>query len=272
MDPFVLEQKPGQPSVLRLASWMDKFDGLTVGFTSRLGGVSEPPLGPLNSAFHVGDREADVVENRCRITKLVGFDLEAWTCAEQVHDCQVTIVESSDRGAGSKSRETAIPNTDALVTNHKDIMLTSFYADCVPLFFIDPLQRVVGLAHAGWKGTALQIATKTIDKMSKVYGSKPSNMLAAIGPSIGACCYEVDQQVVNQIGAPTPARKDNGRYMLDLKEINRQFMIRAGILPNHIEVTSLCTSCSTDLFFSHRAENGRTGRMASWIGWLKRGE
>jgi YfiH family protein len=135
------------------------------------------------------------------------------------------------------------------------------------------------LAHAGWKGTVQEIAAVTLAKMQQHYNSKPHEIMAVIGPSIGICCFEVDGIVMNKVwelfsrdmmekdGAnPLFQEKKNGKYLLNLQEMNRQIMIKAGILPSHIEVTKYCTSCRTDLFFSHRKENGKTGRMVAWIG------
>ncbi len=251
----------------RIQAWMDKFDGLSVGFTSRLGGVSQHSLNSLNCALHVGDRIEDVISNRQILAKKAGFPFDAWTCAEQVHGSSITRINMNDKGAGKYSRDQAIQDTDALICNESGVMLTAFFADCVPLYFIDPVHRAIGLAHAGWKGTALHIAERTIEAMHREFGSQPAAMHTAIGPSIGVCCYEVDNKVIDQLDCERPVMQDNGRYMLDLKETNRQFMIRAGILPINIEISEWCTSCNTGLFFSHRAEKGQTGRMTAWIGW-----
>lgn len=265
MEAFV-NHKQEDPS-FRIDRWMDKFDGLSVGFTSRLGGVSQQPMDSLNCALHVGDRIEDVISNRRLLAAHAGFAFDAWTCAEQVHGNLIRKVSKHDKGAGKYSRDQAIQDTDALISNEIGVMLTAFFADCVPLYFIDPVHRAIGLAHAGWKGTALHMAERTIEAMYREFGSRPTDMLAAIGPSIGVCCYEVNNMVIEQLDGERPAKQDNGRYMLDLKETNRQFMIRAGILPTNIEISEWCTSCNTDLFYSHRAENGQTGRMTAWIGW-----
>jgi YfiH family protein len=265
MEAFVQSSVTDQ--LFRITSWMDRFEQLSVGFTSRSGGVSQSPLGSLNCALHVGDRLEDVITNRQLVADQAGFTFDAWTCAEQVHSNQIQRVSSQHKGIGNHSREHAFQNTDALISNEPGIMLAAFFADCVPLFFLDPVNHAIGLAHAGWKGTSLHIAERTIEAMQRDYGSQPEQMLTAIGPSIGACCYEVNDQVVEQLDYECSEPKPNGRYMLDLKEINRQFMIRAGILPINIEISEWCTSCNTDLFYSHRAENGRTGRMTAWIGW-----
>lgn len=279
MEPFVLHKRENQPDLLYLEKWMKAYPALSAGFTSRIGGVSRGGRESLNCALHVGDLSQAVIDNRRKVADALGFSFEAWTCAEQVHGNEVMRVTLADRGKGRMSREDAFPSKDAMITNERDVLLTSFYADCVPLYFYDPIKQAVALAHAGWKGTVKRIAEETVAAMQGAYGSRPENIRAAIGPSIGGCCYEVDDFVISQVRAVLRnvdlnenhqlsgvyIERIKGKYRLDLKEMNRQFMIKAGILPTHIEISGLCTSCSTDLFFSHRKEHGKTGRMASWI-------
>ncbi|TVY09669.1 peptidoglycan editing factor PgeF [Paenibacillus cremeus] len=261
---------------------MASYPELSAGFTSRIGGVSKEAYGSLNCGLHVGDDPEDVVQNRIRLAEALSISFDACTYAEQVHGKEIQVVGPAQRGAGKNSRETALQAKDGFVTQERGLFLFAQFADCVPLFFYDPVHHAVGLAHAGWKGTALQIAKATLETMSAAFGTKPRDVLAAIGPSIGGCCYEVDDTVISRIdnviqdlhkggGAPHGEQpiyktKDNGKYNLNLQELNRQIMMKAGILPIHIEVSSLCTSCRTDLFFSHRKEGGKTGRMAAWIG------
>ncbi len=288
MEPFQWIEKQQQPSYFELSTWMEIDSELQAGFSSRLGGVSQAFQGGLNCALHVGDQQEYVMENRKRLADCAGFDVDAWTCAEQVHDNNVFVVKAEHKGAGLRSRDSAIQHSDALVTNVPGVVLTSFYADCVPLYFFDPVRRVIGLAHAGWKGTVLEIGVRTVEKMQQEFGSQPHEIRAAIGPSIGGCCYEVDDRVAGpmrklwneKIGDSSsgigelddlPFRSIPGKdtTMLNLQHINRQLLLKAGIQQAHIEKTQLCTSCNTDQFFSHRKEKGKTGRMVSWIG-LKR--
>jgi len=254
----------------RIASWERQFERLSAGFSTRNGGISKGSFDSLNCALHVGDDPQHVLENRKRLAEAAGFSFDAWTCGEQVHHNGVAVVTRQERGKGRDSRESALQDTDALITNEADIMLVSFYADCVPLYFYDPIRQAVGLAHAGWKGTAKRIAERTVEQFREAYGSNPEQLHAVIGPSIGSCCYEVDGKVIRAMQESgisdgwTP--KSDDKFMLDLREINRQILIEAGILPSHIEVTHLCTRCHVESFFSHRRDGGRTGRMASWIG------
>lgn len=284
MEPFVGKTyNEQQPQLFLLDRWMEAFPQLSAGFTGRGGGVSKPPYASLNLALHVGDDPAAVLENRRRLASRLGFRFEAWTSGEQTHGSAVAVVEAKDAGRGRLDRESAFQETDAMVTDAPGVLLTSFYADCVPLYFFDPDHQAVGLAHAGWKGTVASIAEKTVITMQEAYGAKPERLIAAIGPAIGDCCYEVDEAVMSKVrpllaglkgiqpeNAPFRDSVNPERWMLNLKEINRMLMIKAGILPSRIECTSLCTSTSFDLFFSHRKEHGKTGRMASWIGLKER--
>lgn len=273
MEPFVLEASPAGPALFKLKAWEERTARLSAGFSSKMGGVSSAPYQSLNCAFHVNDRTQDVIQNRKLVADALSLPFEGWTCGEQVHQNRVFVVQEEHRGKGRLTRESAIQDTDALITNVPDVWLTSFYADCVPLFFLDPQNRAIGLAHAGWKGTVAEIAASTIAAMQEHYGSNPQELLTAIGPSIGACCYEVDDYVMQHVFAlglepcenPGYTQLANGKYELDLKEINRQIMIKAGIMPTNIECSTWCTSCHEKNFFSHRRDQGTTGRMISWI-------
>lgn len=279
MEPFVWSQSnDGTPAVLRLEAWTGKMPGLSAGFTTRIGGVSEGPYDSLNCGLHVADQPERVIENRKRTAAAAGFDFSAWTSAEQVHGSKVVTVTAAERGRGRDSLEDVLPGADAMVTDVPGICLAAFFADCVPLYFLDPGRRVIGIAHAGWKGTVAAIAARTVEAMQSNYGCRPEHIFAAIGPSIGGCCYEVDEQVLVHVRklegyetavAPPVSQEHSsagGKRRLDLKELNRQIMIKAGIKPEHIEISRLCTACRTDLFYSHRKEKGKTGRMIGWIG------
>ncbi|QLG39333.1 MULTISPECIES: peptidoglycan editing factor PgeF [Paenibacillus] len=297
MEPFILDKEirsgsqnsneGPDPLLLYVEPWKLQFKHMKAGFTTRQGGVGSTPYASLNCAYHVGDDPADVLNNRKLVAEKLGFPLESWTCGEQVHGKHVAVITAEDRGKGLLDRQSALQDTDGLVTNVPGVLLTSFYADCVPLYFYDPVQQAVGLAHAGWKGTVAGIAESMVEKMEQEYGSRRQDIHAAIGPSIGDCCYEVDEAVMQHVrvwldhssgndeyknsasnSVYRPA--GNGKTMLNLKECNRHIMMKAGILPDHIECTTWCTSCNPELFFSYRKENGITGRMASWIGLEER--
>jgi YfiH family protein len=270
-EPFVMaEEKP----FLHLLEWESQFPGLVAGFTIRTGGVSEQPYGSFNMGLHVGDVSDHVIANRRQLAEQLDMPFEAWTCADQVHGNQVCQVTAA--GAGKDSLDDVIASTDGLFTDKKGILLASFYADCVPLYFLDPASGAIGLAHAGWKGTVGRIAEEMVKAFGHHYQSKPEQLLVAIGPSIGGCCYEVDERIMEQVRTSakhwesSATASQNGKYMLDLRRLNTEILVEAGVGGGQILSAEWCTSCRTDLFFSHRKEAGtagKTGRMASFIGW-----
>ncbi|AQT83852.1 Laccase domain protein [Paenibacillus larvae subsp. larvae] len=278
MEPFVAYERQGEPSLFFLERWMKDFPELTAGFTSRRGGFSHHPFESFNIGLHVQDRPEDVIHNRHLLAKTINMPFDALTFGEQVHGSKVAVVTAEDRGKGRLSRKEAIQDKDAFITNESNLVLCALYADCVPLFFFDPVKKAMGIAHAGWKGTALNIASATVKAMNEQFGTKPEDLLGAVGPSIGVCCYEVNDAVVDQVKKALGEQRakpetveliiqeqEKGTYQLNLQECNRFFMQKAGILSSRIEVTQLCTSCSNEWFFSHRKEQGKTGRMAAWI-------
>ena len=261
MEPFILDSAAQEQPLLPLGEWCRQ-PGLSAGFTTRFAG---------NTALHTGDDAAAVLARRQAVAAAIGWPFEAWTCGEQVHGARVRTVRREDAGSGRSDRASAFADTDALITDEPDLLLVQFFADCVPLYFHDPTTGAIGLAHAGWKGAVADIAGRTVHSMTEAYGTRPSDLRAAIGPSIGACCYEVDEAVIRHVReipaverVMTPSQP--GKEMLDLKQLNRHFMIKAGIMPDRIELSSWCTGCRTDIFFSHRKEKGTAGRMMSWLG------
>ncbi|WP_135546892.1 peptidoglycan editing factor PgeF [Paenibacillus cymbidii] len=277
MEPF-RPDKRGPAQTLTIADWPQRFPELTAGFTTRRGGFSAEPFAQLNCGLHVNDETNVVIANRRLVAEQTGIPFADWVYGEQVHGRSVAVVTSADRGKGTVSREDALADTDAFATNERGLGLAAMYADCVPLYFVDPVHHAVGLAHAGWKGTMQRIAEATVQAMSGAFGSVPGDLYAAIGPSVGVCCYEVDDAVmenmvplIESFGLSDDSAAfitlGSGKYKLNLQECNRQIMIKAGILPHRIEISKWCTSCNVDRFFSHRKEQGRTGRMIAWIGW-----
>lgn len=251
-----------------------RFDFLTRGtgagawFTTRRGGVSAPPYDTLNVGFHVHDDPEAVRENRQRVWSTLGLAGEQVVGAEQVHGKQVRRVTGTDAGCGAFDALGAIPGTDALVTQQTGLVLTAYYADCVPILLLDPSSYSGGVVHAGWKGTSLKVPAEAVREMQLAYGMDPRTCRAVIGPSIGPCCYEVDDRVLVPIGeafgssaASLTEETRSGHARLNLWEANRISLLEAGLLPENILVSGLCTACHTDWFFSHRAEHGRTGRM-----------
>jgi len=228
------------------------------GVFTRLGGVSAPPFATLNTAHTVGDEATDVAENHRRICRVMDLDEDSIANGYQVHGASVALIGPDD---GGRVR----PDTDILLTDRPGIPLMQRFADCVPLVLYDPVRHVLGLAHAGWRGTVQGVAVEAVRAMSQAYGSRPGDIVAGVGPSIGPCCYNVGPEVVARVRAdfyeangwllPQPT----GAVHLDLWAANCQQLASVGV--GQVEVAGLCTACHTEEFFSHRGERGRTGRF-----------
>lgn len=244
---------------------------VTHGFTTRSGGVSKGPYAGLNTAFHVGDALENVRLNRALACQALKIDARSLIAGMQVHGDGVKVVEQKDTGRGALTYEESVPDTDALVTGASGVPLSSYYADCVPVFLLDPGKKVIAIAHAGWKGTVLKIGLKTVEEMKVNFGTDPIHCLAGLGPSIGPCCYEVDKRVILPIRRSFAYWKDltelvcPGKWRLNLWEANRRTLLEAGLKPENIVTASICTSCRNDMFFSYRAQNGMAGRAAALI-------
>ncbi|MEH7502410.1 peptidoglycan editing factor PgeF [Neobacillus drentensis] len=268
MEPFVLKNQ----SFLTIESWIKQFPSLAVGMTTKNGGVSKGDYETLNLGFHVGDELSAVCSNREKVSELLEFPLNNWVGAEQTHGIQLKKISKEDRGKGSHSYENSIKDTDGFYTNEEGILLSLCFADCVPLFFIAPDSKMIGIAHAGWKGTVGQIAKEMISAWGRE-GINPQEILVAIGPSICEKCYIVDKRVINLVENTLVDVEilpynliNDGQYSLDLREVNRQIIIKSGVPVTNILMTGFCSSCDKE-FFSHRRDQGRTGRMLSFIGW-----
>ena len=240
----------------RLEAWSE----LSHGAFARGGGVSDPPFHSLNVSFAVKDDPTRVQTNRELAARAAGWDPGRIISASQVHGRQAVAVSREDLGKGDR------PNTDALVTDEPGILLLLKFADCVPVILWDPVQRVVGLAHAGWRGTILGTPAAALEIMVNRYRSRPSDVLAGIGPSIGPCCYEVGPEVVSAAGREFAGSNvlqsgSGGRIHLDLWAANSETLLRAGVPEENIAVAGICTRCRPDIFFSHRAAGGITGRF-----------
>ena len=231
--------------------------------SSRKNGESDIVAGTLNLALHVGDDVEKVLRNRKIFAEAVGVNAERFTTCQQVHGSKVVRVTKGLIGSGAKDFSNTIADTDALITNTSDVPLLLFYADCVPVLLADLETGAIGLAHAGWRGTVANIGDKTLAAMVEAFGTKPENVLTAIGPSIGACCYEVDDFVRDQASGYEEffASKGSGKYQLDLWGMNVKQLVEAGVPQENINVAGVCTNDNVDLFCSYRAEQGKTGRM-----------
>lgn len=242
------------------------------GFSTRMGGVSEGCYASLNLSFERGDREEAVRENFRRIGAAIGVRCEDMVLSQQTHTTNVRIVTEADRGKGIV-RERDYTDVDGLVTNVPGICLVTSYADCVPLYFVDPVKKAIGLSHSGWRGTVGKIGAKTVEVMKDTFGSDPADILAAVGPSVCMDCYEVSGDVIERVEEAFAEhlweqlfyRKPDGKYQLDLWKANELIFREAGIQPEHIAVTNVCTHCNSDILYSHRAAGDKRGNLCAFL-------
>ena len=260
--------------------WFGKFssfptDLVTHAVSTRLGGFSKPPFDSLNLALHVGDEPADVIANRKKFTRTLGFNLSDIVTPNQVHGDKIFRVDENYRGCGCNNYADSIPETDALITDTPDLPLMLCFADCVPIFFVDVENRAIGLAHGGWKGTLKKIAAKTLGKMTLEFGTRPKDCLIGIAPSIGSCCYQVGGEVIERCKEAFPANhgelliERGGKIFLDLWRANVIQLLEVGVPEENIEVAGKCTCCENSWYFSYRAAQkknlDRTGRIAALL-------
>jgi YfiH family protein len=252
---------------------LESSDGIVHAFSTRQGGVSTGPFATLNLGQSVGDDPASVEENRHRFFGGFGIAPMHVVRAKQVHGDGVLRVDAGLVGGAGFPRclvdEPA--EFDALITDLPGLALVVSTADCLPILIHDPVRGAVAAVHAGWRGTAKGIAAQALAGMRAAYGTDPADCRAAIGPGIRRCCFEVDAAVTGAMAGALPSWERHatanraGHWLLDLAGINRALLTAAGLLADRIEDVDLCTSCWNDLFFSHRAEKGRTGRMMNFI-------
>lgn len=236
-------------------------------FTTRLGGVSKDYLQSLNLGAHRGDDPENVVRNYNILGAHLGFSIPRLVLTNQVHGDTVRVVTKSDAKNSVSNRD--YPECDGLITNDPGVALMVFSADCTPILFYDPVTGAVGAAHAGWRGTALGIAGKVVESMASAFGCDPKNIRAAIGPNIGACCFETDTDVPdamkaafgNEAGACITPKND--KYFVDLKGLNALCLRRAGV--ENIAISTHCTACRPDLYWSHRVTRGHRGSQGAVI-------
>jgi len=240
-------------------------------FTTRFGGVSESPFNSLNLAYNVGDKESRVAENRKIILDVLNIDYRDTVSAQQAHKDRIALVRKEDKGKGAFKYSNGIAQTDALITDIPGIPLLMCYADCVPVFILDPVKKAIALIHSGRRGTELELTLKTLFKMIKIFETNPRFCLAAIFPSISPCCYsitepnKIDGYWLNEDkynGEPISMQNKSGRS-LDLKKANRLQLIKVGLQEKNIFINEICTADHPELFFSYRRDKGNTGRMAA---------
>lgn len=261
-------------------------------FTTRTGGFSEGMFSSLNLNFDRGDDPEKVRNNYERVAEVLDCSINDFVLSQQTHTTNIRLVDESDKGNGIFG-PSAYQDVDGLITNTKGIVLVTSYADCVPLYFVDPVKEAIGLAHSGWKGTVGRMGKYMIRAMQEQFGSNPEDILVAIGPSICQDCYEVSEEVANaflslsgelaqyeeeilesgyrggyqgngiQMVSPGVIK---GKYQLDLWLANAVILRNAGILLSNIAITDVCTCHNPEYLFSHRASEGKRGNLSAFLG------
>lgn len=239
-------------------------------FTTRTGGVSTGDCATMNLSFTRGEDRETVLENYRRICGAMGVEPGDVVASMQTHTTNIRHVTAADKGKGVV-RPQDYRDIDGLITDEPGVVLACYFADCVPLYFVDPVRRAIGLAHSGRMGTAQGMGACMVESMRQIFGSSPADLVAAIGPSICRDCYEVGEDVAEEFRQKfederivRPGRV-KGKYQLDLWLANRLILLEAGIPEEHIYVTDICTCHNPEYLFSHRASHGRRGNLAAFL-------
>ena len=244
------------------------------GFSTRLGGVSSGEFASMNFNLTRGDDPANVEENFRRFCGAIGCDWDKAVLSHQTHTVNVQVVTEDMVTPGRTLMEKQpFSDVDGLITDVPEAVLVTSFADCVPLYFLDPVRRVIGLSHSGWRGTVNRMGAVTVDRMKETYGCRPEEILACVGPSICRDCYEVGPEVAEEFRAVFPAQEadlilrenEAGKYQLDLWKANELILLHAGVLEAHMAVTNVCTCCNPELLFSHRYTKGRRGNLSAFL-------
>ena len=261
----------GVPRISYLS--LEKYDWLFNGFSTRIGGVSTGCYESMNLAFTVGDDRENVLENYRLFGESVGISREQMVFSDQQHTTNVMEATRDNLGEGIL-RPRSFKDIDGIMTNEPGVCLVTSYADCVPLYFVDPVHKAIALSHSGWRGTIGNICKNTVSEMHRLYGSDPSEMIACIGPSICADCYEVGGDVADvfmeEYGPDSKVVLPHnggvsGKYQLDLTFANYLNMQKAGIPSENISVPDLCTCCNGEFLHSHRASHGKRGGLCAFM-------
>lgn len=253
------------------------------GFSTRLGGVSTGMFSSMNlgsGSSPYKDNPENIRENFIRIANSIGVDPNSLVISDQVHKTEIRLVNDIDKGKGFNSPRD-YQEIDGLITNTPGITLVTKYADCVPLYFVDPVKCAIGLSHSGWKGTVNRIGHKTVKEMENAFGSNPKDIIAVIGPSICVDCYEVGEEVAQEFRnafsniednrlyddetSPILVKNQRGRYQLNLWKACRRVLLEAGLSEENIHISKVCTSCNSQLLFSHRKTKGKRGSLAAFL-------
>ena len=242
------------------------------GFSTRVGGVSQGQYAAMNFTFTRGDKQEHVMENYRRMAGVLEVDVNKMVLSFQTHTTNVRKVTREDGGKGIvKTRD--YRDVDGLITDVPGITLVTFYADCVPLYFLDPVHRAIGLSHSGWRGTAGRMGKVTLEAMAGEYGTNPGDVLCCVGPSICRDCFEVGEEVILEFKSQFDQKywkelfyqKENGKYQLDLWKANQIILKEAGVEEERIQTTDICTRCNPDYLFSHRVMGNARGNLAAFL-------
>jgi len=236
------------------------------GFSTKRGGVSRGVFASMNLSHTRGDEADCVRENIRRMTEALGMDSAQTAFCEQVHGTRIVCANALHRNGGDAYPDDLLA-TDGLIADTSGVALATMHADCVPLFFLDPVRRAIGMVHAGWRGTAADIAGITVRRMAEAFGSNAADLLVGIGPSIGPCCFEVDEDVVQAFDVVYVAKSltDARKSYIDLWRANEEMLVGAGVRRENIETAGICTKCRADLFYSHRRDGKARGAMAAFM-------
>ena len=273
---------------------LSQFSFIKHGFSTRLGGVSSGVLATMNFGSDSGpyqDTPENVMENYRRIADAIGVEVNSMVISKQVHKTNIRRVTREDCGKGL-----LIPRDydeiDGLITDQPNITLVTKYADCVPLYFVDPVKKAIGLTHSGWRGTVAGIGRITVEEMKRAFDCKPEDILAVIGPSICKDCFEIGEDVAEEFKKAFPNYEretilqtldtahpkashtlsteiqdltQQKKYLCDLWKANRQVLLQTGLLSEHIHISGVCTCCNPELLFSHRKTQGKRGSLAAFL-------
>ncbi len=248
-----------------LSEKLGDFSSIIHCFTTREGGYSTGKIQGLNLGFRVGDNPEDVTKNYRRVCDDMGFCFDNMVLSRQEHTDNIRIVTEEDKGKGL-TKESDIFSTDGLITNLKNVPLGIFYADCVPVLLYDREKQVIGAVHSGWRGTVMGISAKAVEIFKEKFGSEAKDIVCAIGPCIGPCCFEVQEDVAQHFDSEYVIKKENGRFNIDLWKANVDILVKAGVPRENIDIAEECTKCKNNIYYSYRAHGKEhTGRMCAFI-------
>lgn len=240
------------------------------GFSTRLGGVSGAEYTSLNFSFTRTDTREHTLANYTLMAEALGVEEDSFVLANQTHTTNIQKVDISDKGRGISLSPYA--DIDGLMTNRRGITLVTFFADCIPLYFVDTEHMAIGLAHSGWRGSYGGIGTHMLEQMAKEYGTRSEDVYVGIGIGICKDCYEIGEEVANLfcqkydfIDRDILSRFSNVKYHLDLCKFNQKLLEKAGVKKEHISIADICTACNPDIFFSHRIHGERRGNLAAFL-------